>query len=167
MALRRPPRLARGALLGLLVAMAWATCEPEPPRGVTLRGTGAGEGAGIAGRRDVPDDLDTRTTRRSARGLWRGTLEPVAGAAPLHELHAWRLRLEQADGAPLEGAWIRIAGGMPQHDHGLPTQPQVAGTRDEYLVDGVRFHMAGWWQLVFDIEAAGERDVLTFDLLVE
>ena len=39
--------------------------------------------------------------------------------------------------------------GMPDHDHGLPTQPQVTSRLEngDYLLEGVRFHMPGKWQL--------------------
>ena len=44
---------------------------------------------------------------------------------PIHEIHRWRIHVEDAEGRPVEGAWIRVGGGMPEHQHGLPTQPSA------------------------------------------
>ncbi len=134
-------RRAQGGLwLGLLLQALWAGC---------------GEGARHA-------------VERSASGRWRGELVAPASGPQLNALHAWGLRLERADGRPVAAAIIRVEGGMPEHDHGLPTDPQAtaSGGAGEYRIEGVRFHMPGLWRLVFDIQAEGERDVLTFELVV-
>ena len=43
---------------------------------------------------------------------------------------------------------------MPQeHDHGLPTRPRVTeelGDGD-YRLDGLRFHMGGYWEIFVDV----------------
>ncbi len=81
----------------------------------------------------------------------------------INRIHRWTLRLELADGSPVEGATFEVAGGMPRHDHGLPTQPVV--TRELgaglYVLEGMRFHMAGTWEIVIRIEAAGGSDTAT------
>lgn len=71
----------------------------------------------------------------------------------INKIHSWLLRVDDADGNPLKGAAIQVIGGMPEHDHGLPTQPQItAETKEgEYLLEGVRFHMPGKWQLDIEI----------------
>ena len=73
------------------------------------------------------------------------------------ELQSWLLTLKTTDGAPVEDAAIAIAGGMPQHDHGLPTSPQVTDYLGDgrYRIEGVKFTMSGWWQLRFAISAGG------------
>ena len=53
-------------------------------------------------------------------------------------------------------AAITVDGDMPQHGHGLPTRPQVTkhlGNGD-YLVEGMKFQMGGWWVVDFTIDAA-------------
>ena len=71
-----------------------------------------------------------------------------------------------AAGAPVTGAAISIDGGMPQHGHGLPTKPQV--TRElgsgDYLVEGMKFNMGGWWVVKFHVTAAAGRDSIAFNL---
>ena len=71
--------------------------------------------------------------------------------APLdiNRIHSWQLRLTDIQGSPVSNAQIELVGGMPEHDHGLPTQPQITAETEvgSYLLEGVRFHMPGNWQL--------------------
>lgn len=87
---------------------------------------------------------------------YNSRLEPIT----INRIHQWELYLADADGNPLTGAEIRATGGMPAHDHGLPTEPRV--TRElgdgRYLLGGMRFHMHGYWEVVFDIRTAGHTD---------
>jgi hypothetical protein len=77
--------------------------------------------------------------------------------------------VETADGQPVENAEIVVDGGMPQHDHGLPTAPQVTQElgNGDYLVEGFKFHMDGWWEIKFVVNSAGQSDGVTFNLLLE
>lgn len=102
----------------------------------------------------------------SQDGLYRlsfvSELEPIV----INRMHRWTLRLEDAKGRPVAGARFEVRGGMPAHDHGLPTQPRV--TRDlgngDYLLEGMRFHMTGIWEIAFRIEASGGHDTATITL---
>ena len=90
--------------------------------------------------------------QRSADQLvvrYESSLQPVE----INKMHSWLLRVETADGRPVEDATIEVDGGMPEHDHGLPTQPRVTAELGggSYRVDGLRFHMRGDWELVFTI----------------
>ena len=84
-------------------------------------------------------------------------------------MHTWTLHIEDASGQPVEGAEISVNGDMPQHGHGLPTQPRI--TQDlgngDYLVEGLRFQMGGWWVMDFTIQANGQSDVVHFNMLLE
>ena len=99
---------------------------------------------------------------RSEDGLYRlgieSELEPIA----INRLHRWVLRLEDSRGQAVPAASIELAGGMPDHNHGLPTNPQV--TRDlgdgRYLLEGMRFHMPGRWVLRFSIDARPGSDTV-------
>ena len=55
---------------------------------------------------------------------------------------------------------------MPEHNHGMPTQPQVTQNLGggDYRVEGVQFQMGGWWTITFDIDAGGVQDTVTFNL---
>ncbi|MCH8277603.1 MAG: FixH family protein [Proteobacteria bacterium] len=81
------------------------------------------------------------------------TYTTPAGAPQVNRMHSWILHIEDAAGVTIEGALIEIVGGMPEHDHGLPTLPRVTeelGDGD-YKLDGMRFHMSGYWEIVVTI----------------
>ena len=86
----------------------------------------------------------------------------------INRIHSWEIELRNANGSPIEGASIEVIGGMPAHDHGLPTQPQVTASTDPgiYLVEGIRFHMPGDWEMTFSISVNNQSDtaVLEFSL---
>lgn len=71
----------------------------------------------------------------------------------INRIHSWELEVLDADGTPIEDAAITVTGGMPDHDHGMPTNPQVTGVLDNgrHLLEGVRFHMPGRWVLLINI----------------
>jgi hypothetical protein len=114
----------------------------------------------------VPADLDYSTTRLSENGVFRAAYEPRNGPIAINSIHTWNLHVETADGQPVEGAEISVDGGMPQHGHGLPTQPRV--TRDlgggNYVVEGMKFQMTGWWVVKFTVNSGGQTDTTVFNL---
>jgi hypothetical protein len=115
-----------------------------------------------------PADLDISTTRLSDRGLYRVTIHPGQEPIPSGPIHSWTLHVESAAGDALDDADIRVRGGMPEHGHGLPTAPQVTAALGggDYLVEGMKFNMGGWWTLTFDITVNGESDSVTFNLIL-
>ena len=78
----------------------------------------------------------------------------------INRMHSWRLRLTDADGAPLANARFEVQGGMPDHDHGLPTRPEVTDEVEPgvYLLQGLRFHMPGRWLIEFGIGLGEDAD---------
>jgi hypothetical protein len=111
-------------------------------------------------------NLDVAQTRLSANGLFQASYRPEVEPIPINELQTWTLHVETPDGQPVENAIIMVDGGMPEHAHGLPTQPQVTqylGNGD-YRVEGIRFQMPGWWEMKFTIAAGGQTDQVVFNL---
>jgi hypothetical protein len=103
--------------------------------------------------------------RASAGGLYAASLEPTE---PLRtrRMQTVRLLVRTAGQAPVEGASIRVDGGMPEHGHGLPTTPRVTRSPEPgtYQVDGLKFNMGGWWELRFRVASAVGTDSVTFNL---
>jgi hypothetical protein len=116
-----------------------------------------------------PDDLDTATTRTSDNGFYQVSFTSELDPLAINQMHSWILHVETADGEPVEDAVITVDGGMPQHGHGLPTQPQVTENLGggDYRVEGLRFQMGGWWEVSFAIDAAANPDSVTFNLVLE
>lgn len=117
---------------------------------------------------NAPSGPDTARSRKTANGLFVASFEPEHGVVRQGELQSWLLTLKTANGAPVEGAAIAVSGGMPQHDHGLPTSPQATDYLGEgrYRIDGVKFTMSGWWQLNFAISAAAGSDSVVFNIVL-
>jgi hypothetical protein len=115
-----------------------------------------------------PPERDYATTRLSEQGLFRASYASDSTPIPINKLHSWTLHLETADGQPIEQADIRIDGDMPEHGHGLPSQPRVTAYlgNGDYLVEGMKFQMTGWWVIDFDVLVGGERDQVRFNLLL-
>jgi hypothetical protein len=117
----------------------------------------------------MPSDLDTSITRTSAQGKFRGSwasqLEPIN----INQIHTWTIHVESPDGNVIENGQIAVDGGMPQHGHGLPTQPKVTQYlgQGNYRVEGMKFNMTGWWVVKFHITANGQSDTLQFDLILK
>lgn len=115
-----------------------------------------------------PSDLDMALDKKSAAGTYQVALVPPAQAPAINQLHSWRVRLTTPQGQPVQGATFAIDGGMPQHGHGLPTQPRVtreleAGT---YQLDGMKFSMTGWWEVKLAIQGPQGADRVTFNTVV-
>lgn len=106
------------------------------------------------------------TSWTSARGLYVVAYSSELMPPRINQLHAWVLHIEDANGAPVTAAEIEASGGMPAHDHGLPTRPRVTQELGggDYLLEGLRFHMAGEWELTLVITAAGKRDTVVIDV---
>ena len=54
----------------------------------------------------------------------------------INQIHSWHLRVLDRNNEILELEELNIFGGMPEHDHGLPTQPKVTTRLDngDYLL---------------------------------
>jgi hypothetical protein len=103
--------------------------------------------------------------RTSANQKYTATLQPREPLR-LRRLHTVPVRITDALGRPVEQAVIEVDGGMPEHGHGLPTQPRIGRALGGgvYEIDGVRFSMGGWWEFKLAIESPAGADRVTFNL---
>ena len=140
--------------------------------------------------RDPPEALDLSKTVRSSGGFFSATYDIAHTCAPLNTIHSWNLTLTDRTGLPLSGAEINVSADMPEHLHGMTTRPQafeVCGLKvshakqskvtsdstpsessfpGEYRIDGMNFHMPGWWEVTLDVSRGGGRDLARFNVLV-
>jgi hypothetical protein len=138
--------LGLAALLTGVLAVVYLTA-PQPPQRIVSEITGS---------------------KKTTNGLFVARLAPERGVVRQGELQSWLLTLKTASGAPVEGAAIAISGGMPQHDHGLPTSPQATDYlgNGRYRIEGLKFTMSGLWQLHFAISAAAGSDSVVFNVVL-
>lgn len=83
----------------------------------------------------------------------------------INQIHSWQIVVTDAGGRPVTDAQITLSGGMPEHDHGLPTQPQITRETEDgsYLLEGMRFHMPGKWQILIAVTVAGQEHHTTIE----
>lgn len=97
-------------------------------------------------------------------------IEIYSDLSPLliNQIHSWHIRILDSNNQSLNVEQLSVIGGMPEHDHGLPTQPQITTRLEngDYLLEGVRFHMPGKWELIITMQKDGEDDqaVIEFQL---
>ena len=118
--------------------------------------------------KEVPANLDYSTTRVSDENIFRISYLSTENIIPVNKMHQWTLHIETVDGKPVENATIKVDGDMPQHGHGLPTSPRVTkylGNGD-YLIDGMKFQMGGWWLMDLTITADTQIDAVHFNMLL-
>ena len=86
-----------------------------------------------------------------------GSFEVKLGSTPrpipLNELFELNVEVralgEAKDSNPL---WLDVTATMPAHKHGMNTLPRVEDLGDgRFVVRGLLFHMAGEWELEFDV----------------
>lgn len=105
-------------------------------------------------------------SRISEKGLYHVTITSWLNPLQLGRIHAWEAKITTADGTPVTDATIKVGGGMPIHNHGFPTQPEVTKQIKDgvYLIEGVKFSMRGPWILFLDITSNNKTDSVAFDI---
>jgi len=153
-----------------------ARLQPEQPAArrklsvaVACAAVAALTALGLTGCMTAPKDLDVSLEKQSAAGVYQVALVPPAQMPAVNQMHSWKVKLATPDGVPVHGASFTVDGGMPQHGHGLPTQPRV--TREladgTYQLDGMKFSMTGWWEVKLAIDGPQGADKVTFNTVIE
>lgn len=91
-------------------------------------------------------------------------LEPLE----INKIHRWIFHVADKSGVAINAAEISLFGGMPEHNHGLPTSPRMTESlgNGDYAVEGIRFHMNGYWELTVTINVDGRRDTVVIALTI-
>ncbi len=85
----------------------------------------------------------------SVRGRYRITLPQADDMLVVGSWQELTFHVARLDGQPLALRDLSVDGGMPAHGHGLPTLPTVrsSGNAGAFVIEGLRFNMAGRWEL--------------------
>jgi hypothetical protein len=115
-----------------------------------------------------PADLDLATEKSSEHGYFDVSYTSARNNIRINSFHSWILKVKNEEGQPVDEARISIVGDMPEHGHGFPTAPEITKghASGEYLVEGLKFSMPGWWVVTFHIEAGDVADDVTFNLML-
>ena len=108
-------------------------------------------------------------TWASDRGLFRVSFTSSIHPLEINRIHEWVVHVETAAGDVVEGATLQVSGGMPKHDHGLPTSPRVTADlgNGDYRVQGLRFHMTGAWLINITIDDGMHTDQVAIDFVLK
>jgi hypothetical protein len=97
---------------------------------------------------------------------------------PLGELFDVKAKLTLPDGTPIENAKVTMDARMPEHAHGMQTDPKAdpgvceaanlcTHPNGEYTSHGFKFHMSGLWSISVQVEGPRGVDSTSFELHVE
>jgi len=113
-----------------------------------------------------PKDLDYATMKMTANNAYNVMYKSIGGQIRINRIHSWELTINDAAGQPVNDAMVTVVGDMPEHGHGLPTQPEITkvGAGGLYRVDGMKFTMPGWWVVTVSIMVDGLHDSVSFNL---
>jgi len=104
----------------------------------------------------------------SQRGIYTISFEADLDPIEINKIHSWVITVRTSSGDPVNTADVSVLGGMPLHDHGMPTRPRVTENLGEgrYRLEGMRFHMNGRWEVSVTVKADNRTDtvVITLDL---
>ena len=125
--------------------------------------------AGVANAACPPNDDDGTVIRKGELLL---AFKPVLKAdsmskaqrIPMARHFALDVQLCDKDGASV-AQLTKADASMPAHKHGMNYRPTIKPLGDgRFRVDGMMFHMAGEWQLAFEVQAGKEVIRLTHDV---
>jgi hypothetical protein len=132
-------------ILGLTAATANAACPPDASDG-TVIGT---------------DELVLAYWPRNAG---KGS---AAGRIPM--ARHFTLEVQLCDQRGISPAVLaKVDATMPEHRHGMNYRPAITALGSgRFRVEGMMFHMAGHWQLAFEVQAGKEARRLTHDVQID
>lgn len=123
----------------------------------------------VSGCMSVPDNLNLSLARVTDQNIYLVEVHSLMNPIGINKMHAWEITVRTPSGEPVGNAHIKVNGGMPQHGHGFPTQPEVTkelgGGR--YLLEGMKFSMPGWWELQLELTSKFGTDNVTFNKVIE
>lgn len=113
-------------------------------------------------------DADVRDSWLTRSGYYKVSYTSELSPLTINKIHRWVFHIEDATGKPVNNAVVSLTGGMPEHNHGLPTNPRMTEALGDgdYVLEGMRFHMTGYWELTVTVEADGRRDTVVIPLTI-
>ncbi|HTE06134.1 MAG TPA: hypothetical protein VK824_08060 [Planctomycetota bacterium] len=125
-----------------------AVAKPAPPAPPAPPAATAAESKGVEQRSGT-----------TTNGAFVVSWVPVPDPIPFNESFKLLVTIARA-GAPLvaeRGARLELDATMPAHGHGMNRTPAVTARGDgTFVVDGMLFHMAGEWNLIFHVYVGTE-----------
>jgi hypothetical protein len=105
----------------------------------------------------------------SAGVLFRVTLSCAFVAPVLNGFQTCRANVTTSEGKPASLERLAVSARVPGIGRIMPTAPRARGPMADggYLIEGLKFDMAGRWRLALDIDAGASHDHVAFDIDVK
>ena len=116
----------------------------------------------------LAEESDAAESWLTRSGYYRVSYMSMLEPLTINRIHNWVFHVENDNGEIVNGAIVSVTGGMPEHNHGLPTDPRMTESLGDgdYLLEGMRFHMSGYWELTVTVDAGGRRDTVVIPLTI-
>ena len=94
---------------------------------------------------------------------------PAGKASRIPMAKHFALEVQLCDGGGTSSARLnKTDATMPEHRHGMNYRPVITPLGSgRFRIEGMMFHMAGHWQLVFEVQAGKELTRLTHDVQID
>lgn len=142
--------------------------------GFLLTGCAATQSSGGSSRATEPERTappptpNERGEYEAAGKTFRVAFTTAPLPIPMNEPFEIRARIEPIGEKPPGEVKLRVDAAMPDHRHGMNTQPQVTREADgSWRVRGMLLHMPGYWELYFDLERDGETERAQYNFELE
>jgi hypothetical protein len=104
----------------------------------------------------------------SNAGTYRVTWQSEPAPVPLNATFALEVEVADAAGGDVSALELVADAAMPDHGHGMKTQPRVTRLGPgRFRVEGMQFHMPGYWELYFDLARGPLRERAQFAIELE
>ena len=123
-----------------------------------------------SGNGESKDEVITSwpATKETDKGNFTVTLSPKEGGIEGNKHFSLNVEVKPKQPGGLGGATVLVNADMPAHRHGMNTQPEISsGSSNSYQVDGMLFHMTGYWVINVDITKDGKTEQALFPVQVE
>lgn len=116
--------------------------------------------------------VDTYTAgieKMSDGGSFKVAIVNAAPAPPDKGDNSWTIRVQDAGGASVTAALVKVRPVMPEHGHGTaPTEFEAKAVGDgSYTVGPMNLFMPGHWQSHVMVESGGKSEMAMFDFCLE
>jgi hypothetical protein len=115
-----------------------------------------------------PDQPTGKISGESNAGTYRVTWQSTPSPVPLNATFALEVEVADAAGGDVSTLELAADAAMPDHGHGMNTQPRVTRLGPgRFRVEGMLFHMPGYWELYFDLARGPLRERAQFPIELE
>ena len=145
------------ALLAIFLVLLWVAGPSNLESGETQS------------RNQQPDVQPESFTGLTKNGKYRVRLRPRSRPIMISVFQDWIIHVENVDGTLFIPLQLSLMGGMPGHGHGFASSPKATRYLEsgDFLVEGVRFHMTGLWNLQVDVMGPSGPDSASFEVQVK